>query len=341
MPSAPAQIAPMEAESVDSIPVGPEWQYEPKWDGFRCIAQRAGTTVELQSKSGQSLARYFPEIVDVLKGLDVPQCVLDGEIVIPAKGQNSFDDLLQRIHPAESRIRKLALETPAQLVVFDLLENEKGQRLLDAPLRTRRPALEAFAKQHFPKSDRIQLSPATTRLAMAKKWFLSAGTTYDGLIAKRLDLSYTAGERTGMQKIKPLRTADCVVGGFRYGSKERVVGSLLLGLYNDAGKLDHVGFCSGIKNADRASLTRKLEALRGGTGFTGRAPGGPSRWSTTRSSEWQSLEPKLVVEVSFDHVTADRFRHGTGFLRWRPDKSPKQCQIDQLHQKAKLPPVSG
>jgi ATP-dependent DNA ligase len=324
----------MEATSVDTIPVGEGWQYEPKWDGFRCLVLRDGRDVELRSKAGQPLARYFPEVVAAVRELEPKRFVLDGELVIPTpNGRDlSFDALLQRIHPAESRVNKLAAETPAWIVVFDLLVTAKGVSLLDRPLRGRRPELEIFAAKFFPRPGSIRLSPATTKLAQAKKWFGSVGATLDGIIAKRLDAPYAAGTRDAMVKIKARRTADCVVGGFRYAEKQRVVGSLLLGLYDDAGLLHHVGFCSGLKAAERPALTKKLESLRGGSGFTGRAPGGPSRWSTKRSTEWEALEPKLVVEVQFDHVTGGRFRHGTTLLRWRPDKSPRQCTMEQLKQ---------
>lgn len=329
-------FAPMEATSVAEIPAGAGWQYEPKWDGFRCIAFRDGDEVALQSKSGQPLARYFPDVVAAVRSVKAKRFVLDGEIVIPDPAMKalSFDALLQRIHPAESRVRKLAAETPAWLVVFDLLANEKGASLVAQPLRERRAELEAFAAKNFPRGGAVRLSPATTKFATAKKWFGSVGETLDGLIAKQLDVPYASGERGAMVKIKPLRTADCVVGGFRYAEKARVVGSLLLGLYDDEGLLHHVGFCSGLKAAERPALTKKLEALIAPPGFTGRAPGGPSRWSTKRSTEWQPLKPQLVVEVQFDHVSGGRFRHGTTLLRWRPDKAPRQCTMEQLRQKS-------
>jgi ATP-dependent DNA ligase len=268
--------------------------------------------------------------------LKASRFVLDGELVIPTEKERSlsFDALLQRIHPAESRVKKLAEETPAWLVVFDLLVTARGTSLVGDPLRDRRPELEAFAAKFFPRNGPVRLSPATTKLATARKWFGRVGATLDGIIAKKLDAPYASGTRDAMVKIKARRTADCVIGGFRYAEKQRVVGSLLLGLYDDDGLLHHVGFCSGLKTAERAALTRKLEALRGGSGFTGRAPGGPSRWSTKRSTEWEPLEPTLVVEVEFDHVTGGRFRHGTTLLRWRPDKSPRQCTMEQLKQTA-------
>lgn len=341
-----SDLAAMEALSVEEIPTGEGWQYEPKWDGFRCLAFRDGEDVQLQSKAGQPLARYFPDVAAAVRSVKAKRFVLDGEIVIPERGGAglSFDALLQRIHPAESRVKKLAAETPAWLVVFDLLAD--GERsLVGLTLEERRAKLEAFAKKNFPEGAKagagaaVRLSPATTKLAQAKKWFGSVGETLDGIIAKRRDVPYAAGERTGMVKIKAKRTADCVVGGFRYAEKlqagKKVVGSLLLGLYDEEdGLLHHVGFCSGIKAAERAALTKKLEKMKGGPSFTGRAPGGPSRWSTKRSSEWEALRPELVVEVQFDHVSGGRFRHGTTLLRWRPDKAARQCTMEQLRQKS-------
>jgi ATP-dependent DNA ligase len=324
-------LAPMEAATIDAIPVGPEWQYEPKWDGFRCLAFRRGKKVDLQSKSGKPLMRYFPEVAAELSKLKAPEFVLDGEIVIPIGDGLSFNDLLMRIHPAESRIRKLAAATPAMFIVFDLLEDADGP-LIDRPLEMRRQRLEAFAKREFRRAERIVISPATRDVKVARRWFASAGKALDGIIAKRADFEYRSGDRTGMQKIKRQCTADCVVGGFRYASSGRVVGSLLLGLYDKKGLLHHVGFTSSMPRAERAALTRKLEKLIEPPGFTGNAPGGPSRWSTKRSTEWQPLKSKLVVEVEYDHFTGGRFRHGTRLVRWRPDKSPRQCRMDQVEQ---------
>jgi ATP-dependent DNA ligase len=320
----------MEALLVDDIPRDEGWQYEPKWDGFRCLVFKDGPEVLLQSKSGQPLGRYFPELVDIFAGLPVKQLVLDGEIVIPVAGRLSFDDLLMRIHPAASRVKKLAAETPALLVCFDLLVTPRGESLVDRPLRDRRPKLEQLFQDYLENQPRIQLSPAATEYRQAEKWFKTAGGDLDGVIAKQLDCPYKSGERTGMEKIKPVRTADCVVGGFRYASKGHVVGSLLLGLYDDDGLLHHVGFCSGLKSDERKALLAKLEPLVKPPGFTGHAPGGPSRWSTERSGEWVPLDPKLVVEVSYDHFTGGRFRHGTGLIRWRPDKAPRQCRMEQV-----------
>jgi ATP-dependent DNA ligase len=331
----------MEARSVDAIPEGREWQYEPKWDGFRCLLFRDGSKVELRSKSDEDLTRYFPEIVEAALKLKANTFVLDGEIVVPHGRSFSFDDLLQRIHPAASRIEKLARETSALFIAFDLLETAKDKQLSDRPLSERRPALEGFAKTQFKSNARFRLSSATASYALAKKWLAQSGGGCDGVIAKRLDLPYQAGNRDGMQKIKKFRSADCVIGGFRYATNKidgrKVVGSLLLGLYDDKGLLHHVGFTSAIKNQDKPALTSKLEPLIAKPGFTGNAPGGPSRWSTERSAQWCPLKPKLVIEVCYDHFSGERFRHGTSILRWRTDKSPRQCTFEQLKQKTADP----
>jgi ATP-dependent DNA ligase len=326
----PLSIEPMEARSAETLPVEPgRWQYEPKWDGFRCLAFKAGDAVELRAKSGKPLGRYFPEVVARLAGLKPERFVLDGELVIETAGGLSFEALQMRLHPAESRIRKLAAETPACLILFDMLGSPTGEILLEAPLSGRREALEAFIRQ-VGESEGLQLSPRTLDAGEAAGWLGRAGHgDIDGVVAKLLDGPYAAGERA-MVKVKRLRTADCVVGGFRYESHSREVGSLLLGLYDQEGRLDHVGFTSTITDAERPALTRRLEALRAPPGFTGNAPGGPSRWSTERTGEWEPLKPELVVEVRFDHVTGNRFRHGTKLLRWRPDKAPRQCTFEQL-----------
>jgi ATP-dependent DNA ligase len=326
-------FSPMEALSVDEIPTGTQWRYEPKWDGFRCLASRDGEEIQLQSKSGRPMTRYFPELVAVLAALKPEKFMLDGEIVVPAGDDFSFDALLQRIHPAASRIRKLSAETPALLIAFDLLVGADGRLLTDQPLDTRRELLEAFYRKYCRASESLRLSPSSTKLGEAKAWLRRGGATLDGVIAKRRDLAYRSGDRTGMQKIKNYRSADCVVGGFRYNEGTTVVGSLLLGLYDKRGLLNHVGFTSAIKQQDKAALTKKLKPLIEPPGFTGNAPGGPSRWSTKRSGEWVPLKPKLVVEVCYDHFSGDRFRHGTRLLRWRPDKAPKQCSLDQVKQK--------
>ena len=325
----PKTYAPMEAHPATELPSGKNWQYEPKWDGFRCLAFRDGDRVDLESKSGKPLTRYFPELVAALAGLKPKQFILDGEIVIPVKGRLSFDDLLMRIHPAESRIRKLSEEAPGIYIVFDLLAEEVGKSLATETLDTRRKKLEQFAKKYFKHLKGIRLSPATRELAIARKWF-HMGVGLDGIVAKRADLTYQSGSRQGMLKIKTQRSADCVVGGFRYLEKKKLVGSLLLGLYNKEGLLDHVGFTSSISAKERPGLTRNLEKLIQPPGFTGKAPGGLSRWSTKHSMEWQPLQTKLVVEVQFDHFTGGRFRHGTALLRWRPEKAPRECTMEQV-----------
>ncbi|MEP6698651.1 MAG: ATP-dependent DNA ligase [Verrucomicrobiota bacterium] len=313
-------LPPMEARSVDEIPIGEEWQYEPKWDGFRCLAFRNGGEIFLQSKAGQPLARYFPDIVRQLREVEAKQFVLDGELAIPVGNALCFDELQLRLHPAASRVQKLAAAHPAMLIVFDLLADTDGSSLLKSPLRQRRKKLEAFARENFKT---LRLSPATTKLATAKKWFEKVGGNLDGVIAKQIDAPYASGERTAMVKVKQIRSADCVVGGFRYASGSRSIGSLLLGLFDDDGVLHHVGFTSAFKASERGALTKKFEALRN-------APGGPSRWSTERTGEWEPVDPKTVVEVTYDHFTGGRFRHGTKILRWRADKAPRQCTTDQV-----------
>jgi ATP-dependent DNA ligase len=322
-------LPPMESRSVEEIPVGPGWQYEPKWDGFRCIAFRDGDEVYLQSKSGQPLARYFPDVVEALRNLPAKNFVIDGELAIPVNGALSFDELQLRLHPAASRVAKLAKAHPAIFIVFDLLAQDR-QSLLKKSLSERRNVLEKFANENFKPGRAIRLSPATTDLKQAKKWFGKAGGDLDGVIAKLLDAPYASGERTAVVKIKQTRSADCVVGGFRYASGSKILGSLLLGLYDNCGLLNHVGFTSAFKTEERRALTKRFEALRKPPGFTGNAPGGPSRWSTARTGEWEPVDPKRVVEVAYDHFTGDRFRHGTKVLRWRKDKSPKQCTMDQV-----------
>jgi ATP-dependent DNA ligase len=328
----PLDLAPMEAKLVDELPADEGWRFEPKWDGFRCLAFRSGDEVELKAKSGKPLGRYFPDVVEMLKALPVKRFVVDGELTIAVDGQLSFDALQLRLHPAESRVRKLAAEHPASLVLFDCLMDARGRSLVDAPLAKRRAELEAlFAR--FKDTGRVSLSPGTEDRGQARKWLREVGAALDGVVAKRLDGAYEPGERA-MLKIKRMRTADCVVGGFRYEKDSREVGSLLLGLYNDQGLLDHVGFCSTITDAERPALTRRLEALAGGEGFSGDKPGGPSRWSNGRSSEWTPLRPEIVVEVRYDHVTGERFRHGTKLIRFRPDKAPRQCTMEQLRAEA-------
>jgi ATP-dependent DNA ligase len=329
----PVGTAPMEARLVDALPSEPGWQFEPKWDGFRCLAFRAGGEVDLRAKSGKPLARYFPEIAAMLRELAPDPFVLDGELAIPAGDTLSFDALQMRLHPAESRVRKLSKEAPAIFILFDCLMTADGKSLLEEPLPVRREALEGFFDS-LEEPGSLRLSPYTRKPAEAQKWLAKAGGSLDGVIAKRLDGPYVTGERA-MLKVKRLRSADCVIGGFRYATNSDLVGSLLLGLYNEEGRLDHVGFTSTIAHAERPALTKRLEKLKGGPGFTGDAPGGPSRWSTERSAEWVPLKPELVVEVRYDHVTGGRFRHGTKLVRWRPDKAPRQCTFEQMREEAR------
>jgi ATP-dependent DNA ligase len=323
----PLATEPMEAKTATTLPAGENWQYEPKWDGFRCLVFKSGGHVDLRAKSGKPLGRYFPEMIAMFRALAADNFVLDGELVIELGGRLAFDALQMRLHPAESRTRRLAAETPARFSMFDLLAVD-GNPLLDMPLSVRRQRLEGFAAQ-VGISNSLTLSTYTRDRRKAESWLSASGGETDGVVAKDRTMPYLSGERA-MVKVKLLRTADCVVGGFRYESDSDLVGSLLLGLYNDEGELDHVGFTATITDEERPALTDRLEALRQEPGFTGKAPGAPSRWSSDRSAEWQPLKPELVVEVRFDHVTGHRFRHGTKLMRWRPDKAPRQCTFEQI-----------
>ena len=325
LPVAPGVEA-MEAKLQPRLPQGREWTYEPKWDGFRCLAFRQGGAVLLQAKSGKPLTRYFPEVAERLRAVAPDRFVADGELLVAGRGGFSFDALQMRLHPAESRVRRLARETPATLMLFDLLVAPGGRDVSAGPLEARRAALQAFVAAAAEPS--LQLSPHTEDLAAARAWLAQGGPSVDGVMAKRLEAPYAPGERA-MVKVKRVRTADCVVGGFRYGEGSPMVASLLLGLYRD-GLLHHVGFTSGLLAAERPALTERLEALIEPPGFTGKAPGGASRWATARSAEWRPLRPELVVEVAFDQVTGERFRHGTRLVRWRPDKAARQCDFEQL-----------
>ena len=320
---------PMEAKRAGRIPAGDKWQFEPKWDGFRAIIFRSGGTVVIQSKAGQPLTRYFPELVEAFLALKPKEFILDGEIVIPVGGHLSFDDLLQRIHPAESRVRKLAAENPASYFAFDILF-AKGKVLNERPLEVRRETLEAFfdaAGGHA----RLHLSPATTDRRIAIEWFNRFGAVgLDGVMAKLLGEPYRSGDRDGMVKVKHLKTADCVVGGYRYGEGTRVVGSLLLGLYDDKKRLVHIGHTSSIKRDDRGGLTKELESMRAENPFEVRVPGGPSRWASRKSGHWEPVRPELVCEVEYDYFSQGRFRHGSKFLRWRPEKKPASCTMEQV-----------
>jgi len=320
------QIAPMEAKLVSGLPEDAGWQFEPKWDGFRAIAYRDGDAIEIISKSGKTLARYFPEVVALLAATPDMRFVIDGELILPVGDVLSFDALQQRLHPAPSRIAKLSVATPAQFMIFDCLELD-GESLLERPLAQRRTALEHFHLRNG--SDGLLLSPCTTDRAAAQAWLAGSGGALDGVVAKRIDEPYRAGERA-MLKVKQRRSADCVVAGIRRESNGPGVASLLLGLYDDAGRLNHVGFTSAIKDCERDAITARIAPYLGGQGFTGKAPGGPSRWNNGREKAWEPLAPELVVEVLYDQVTGDRFRHGTRILRWRADKAPKQCSMDQL-----------
>ena len=329
----------MDAKQAKSIPSSGDWQYEPKWDGFRALVFRSGNTVVIQSKAGQPLDRYFPEVVAALTSLPDPHFVVDGEIVVEINGHADFDALLQRIHPAASRIRRLSTETPAQLRLFDLLESSH-ELISKRTLRDRRHALELWAHKNISKTPALALSPCTVDPDTARRWLNElASLGCDGVVAKLLDEPYHFGDRKAMVKVKRVRTADCVIGGFRYASKDaEKIGSLLLGLYNSEGKLDHVGFTSSFNAEERAELHAKIapaipsDVQKEKAGFSGNAPGGPSRWNAynPRASEWVPLLPKLVVEVSYDHFSGGRFRHGTKIVRWRPDKRPDQCTKDQI-----------
>ncbi len=317
----------METRQVARIPEGEEWTYEPKWDGFRCLAFRDGAETELQSKSGESLTRYFPEIVAALKEAAAQQFVTDGELLILRGDAADFDGLLQRIHPAESRVRKLAQETPATYVLFDLLVEDRNA-LYQQNLRARHKRLEAFVEGNFTREETVRISPATTDALLAQRWLEGSFARLDGVIAKR-DVPYAFGSRDAVFKIKRSYTADCVVGGFR-AAADGSIASLLLGLYDEEGKLHHVGFVGSMGAAERKRAGDLLRPIVEPPGFTGAAPGGPSRWRKGPNAEWFPVRPQIVVEVAFDHVTAHRFRHATRLLRWRPDKPPRQCTMDQL-----------
>jgi ATP-dependent DNA ligase len=324
---------PMEAKPVDRLPEGDGWQFEPKWDGFRCLVFKGDGQVDLRAKSGKPLSRYFPEMTDALQAAPATDFVLDGELAVPIGTTLSFDALQARIHPAASRIKRLSQETPGLLILFDCLASDADGPLTAAPLTTRRRTLESVVRQLGSKA-RVRLTPFTRDRAEAECWLERARGELDGVVAKRAYSAYEAGKRA-MLKVKHWRSADCVVGGFRYAQDTRLLGSLLLGLYNAEGKLNHVGFTSSFPHATRPALTKTLEALKGGPGFTGDAPGGPSRWSSERSTDWVPVRTELVVEVSYDHATGGRFRHGTTFLRWRPDKAPSQCTMEQLEEEAR------
>lgn len=306
-------VLPQLARTAKALPIGEEWGYEPKWDGFRTLVFVDGGETYLQSRSGRPMSRYFPE-------LQFPEgrYVLDGEIVLfDADGEPDFDALGQRIHPAESRIRMLAAQTPTEYIAFDLLAVD-DETLLELPQRERRARLEALF------GDRLRLTPATTDPAGAEEWLTGA----EGVIAKQLQAPYLPGERKGMVKVKRVRTLDAVVVGWRPGKESDTVGSLILGVYDDAGELQVIGHTSGIGADQKRELVETLKPYETGK----RGAGDPSRWASSRDLEWVELRPELVVEVSFDHTSNNRIRHGTKLLRWREDKEPRACTFDQLRQ---------
>lgn len=324
-------IAPMEAKTVPAIPTGDGWQYEPKWDGFRAVCFREGDDVYISSRKELPFVRYFPEIAEALLTLPVEHTVVDGEIVLftPDGAGLDFDALLQRIHPAASRVARLRRETPASFIAFDLLALE-DQDLRSRPLAERRGALEDLME---PTGPPLHLSPSTHDRSVAVGWlddFVVAGL--DGVVAKRLDAPYRPGERE-MRKVKRERTADCVVIGFRWAKDQQgtAIGSLLLGLYDPDGQVWQVGFTSGFTQAARRELVAVLEPHR--SGRSAEPPPGQnavSRWNRDKDLSYEQLRPDLVCEVAFDQVTGHRIRHGARFVRWRPDKPARQCTFDQL-----------
>ncbi|GAC1443999.1 MAG: ATP-dependent DNA ligase [Vulcanimicrobiaceae bacterium] len=324
----PLDFAPMEARVVAAIPRDAGWQYEPKWDGFRALVFRDGDDVRVQSKSGKPLERYFPEVVASVRALRAARFVLDGELVIDTGGATSFDDLLARIHPAASRVEKLSRERPATYLVFDLLA-DGDESLVTRPLHERRARLEALAARALVSHD-VRLSPATQSLERVDDWYARVGGALDGVVAKRLDAPYRSGERDAVVKIKAQRTADCVVGGYRTSASGTTLGSLLLGLYDEAGRLTYVGHSSGYSATEKRAMLERLQRLHAPVSFERNVPGGPSRWNRTAETAWQPVRPDIVLEVAYDQVTGERFRHGTRPLRLRPDKTARACGLDQI-----------
>jgi ATP-dependent DNA ligase len=333
-------VKPMLARAAARIPPG--MQYEAKWDGFRAVVHRDGPEIEIGSRSGKPLTRYFPEVAEALRANLPARCVVDGEIVVARDGRLDFDALLERIHPAGSRVRMLARATPASFVAFDVLALGDDS-LLETPMRDRRRVLLGALRD---AADPVFVAPATTDLAVAESWFRSyEGAGLDGVVAKPLDIPYRPDERL-MVKVKHERTADCVVAGFRHHRSGPVVGSLLLGLYDDVGHLQHVGVCASFTMRRRRELAEELEALRMPSveghpwarwadeeaRASGRMPGAPSRWSGTKDLSWSPLRPERVVEVTYDHMQGDRFRHTAHLRRWRPDRTPLSCTYAQLQE---------
>ena len=344
LPFAPP-LAPMLSSAADALPAGEGWQFEPKWDGFRTLVFRDGDEILLQSRDEKPMNRYFPELVAPLAATVPERCVVDGEIVIVGDDGLDFEALLLRIHPAASRVKLLAEQTPASFVAWDLLALG-DEDLRPAPLARRRERLEQVLAGARPP---VHLSPATRDRALAEDWFRRfEGAGLDGVMAKRLDEPYRAGERT-MIKVKHQRTADCVVAGFRWHAKGAgtMVGSLLLGLYDEDRTLHHVGVAAAFTHAVRKQLVTELAPLRVNArdghpwgdwaaapedaSATGqRMPGATSRWNRGKDLSWEPLRPERVCEVAYDHMQGSRFRHAAQFLRWRPDKRPQDCRYDQL-----------
>jgi ATP-dependent DNA ligase len=311
-------VKPQLARSAKDLPEGDGWCYEPKWDGFRTIAFRDGDDVRLQSRNGKPMNRYFPDVEEQLRALPADRVVIDGEMIVVVDGVQEFDLLSQRIHPAASRVERLASETPAGFVAFDLLA-EGDDVLLDLPYEERRERLAALV------ADPVDLTPVTSERDAAGQWLAGTG---EGVIAKQTDAPYKPGERTGMVKVKRVRTADAVVVAFRFGKEEGTVGSLILGMYDDDGELHVVGHTSSFRAKQKRELLELLEPYR----THERGSGEPSRWKSEEELVWEGLRPELVCEVNFDHITGNRIRHGSKFVRWREDKDPKECLTSQLRE---------
>ena len=309
-------VKPQLAKSARELPEGDAWCYEPKFDGFRTIVFRDGDEVQLQSRNGRPMNRYFPDVVEQVLELPHERLVLDGEMIVVVDGVQEFDLLSQRIHPAASRVERLARETPAAYVAFDLLALG-DEPFLDLPYEDRREQLAAL------DLGPVELTPVTADREAAGQWLTG---TSEGVIAKQAGASYLPGERKGMVKIKRLRTADCVVAAFRFGKEPDTVGSLILGLYDEAGELQVVGHTSGFTAKQKRELLGLLEPYR----TYERGSGDPSRWKSDEELVWEGLRPELVCEIAFDHITGRRIRHGARFLRWREDKPAAECSVDQL-----------
>ncbi len=309
-------IKPQLAKSAKELPDGDGWVYEPKWDGFRTIVFRDGDEIYLQSRNGKPMNRYFPEVVESIRSMERDRVVMDGEVMVVVDGIQEFDLLGQRIHPAESRVRMLAEKWPASYVAFDLLA-DGDEVLMELPYSERRERLLATV------GDPIEITDATPDLAAAAVWLTGDS---EGVVAKQGDAPYRPGERIGMTKIKRVRTADLVVAAFRFGKEEGTLGSLILGAYGDDGELRVVGHTSGFKAKEKREFVGLLEPYMTGE----RGSGEPSRWKSDEELVWEGLRPELVVEVNFDHITGNRIRHGAKFVRWRDDKDPRECTLEQL-----------